>query len=135
MVEINNSQHWEHGIPALERQLNRQTDAALSGTAPSKVYWIGAIGPHWKHSEKLDDGQDVRALIDWHDTAHDHAFLTTSKPCRILLQLYYLQPALDSMLTMIQGFTSSLSSITPNIRIMKSGSLSGWEKPFVRLNA
>ena len=45
IVEIKNSQHWESGIPALERQLNRQTDAAFAGTAHSKVYWIGTICP------------------------------------------------------------------------------------------
>jgi hypothetical protein len=73
IVKIKNSQHWEYEIPALERQLNRQTDAAFYGTAHSKVYWIGAIGPHWKYGEKSDDRQDVRALVDWHDTTHDQA--------------------------------------------------------------
>ncbi|KAF8338465.1 hypothetical protein F5887DRAFT_1077804 [Amanita rubescens] len=72
IVKIKNSQHWEDGIPALERQLNRQTDAAFYGTAHSNVYWIGAIGPHWKYGEKLDE-QDVQALVDWHDTTHDQA--------------------------------------------------------------
>ena len=44
-----NSQHWESEIPVLERQLNRQTDAAFAGTAHTKVYWIGTIGPHWRY--------------------------------------------------------------------------------------
>ncbi|KAF8223936.1 hypothetical protein L208DRAFT_1411116 [Tricholoma matsutake] len=73
IVEIKNSQHWESGIPALQRQLNRQTDAAFAGTAYSKVYWIGSIGPHWRYGDKEDDGQNVRPLIDWHDTTHDQA--------------------------------------------------------------
>ncbi len=72
IVKIRNSQHWEDGIPALERQLKRQTDAAFTGTAYPKVYWIGAIGPHWKYGERID-GQDVRVLVDWHDTTHDQA--------------------------------------------------------------
>ena len=60
IAKIRNSQHWEDGVPALERQLNRQLDAAFAGTAHSKVYWIGAIGPHWRYGEKLDEGQDMR---------------------------------------------------------------------------
>lgn len=62
-MKIKNSQHWESGIPALERQLDRQTDAAFAGTAHTKVYWIGTIGPHWRYGEKEDDGRDVQALI------------------------------------------------------------------------
>jgi hypothetical protein len=73
VVEIKNSQHWENGIPALERQLNRQTDAAFAGTAHTKVYWIGAIGPHWRYVEKEDDSQCVQALIGWHHATHDQA--------------------------------------------------------------
>jgi hypothetical protein len=73
IVEIKNSQHWEFGIPAHQRQLNRQTVAAFAGTAHSKVYWIGVIGPHWRYGEKEDDGRDVRPLIDWHHTTHDQA--------------------------------------------------------------
>ena len=67
-----NSQHWESEIPVFERQLNRQTDAAFAGTAHTKVYWIGTIGPHWRYGEK-EEGQDVQTLIGWHHTAHDQA--------------------------------------------------------------
>ena len=54
IVEIKDPQQWEYGIPALERQLNQQTDAAFADSAHSKVYWIGPVGPHWKYGEKLD---------------------------------------------------------------------------------
>ncbi|KAF8348502.1 hypothetical protein F5887DRAFT_914949 [Amanita rubescens] len=27
----------------------------------------------WSSGEKLDEGQDMRALVDWHDTTHDQA--------------------------------------------------------------
>jgi hypothetical protein len=72
-VEIKNSQRWQSGIQALRRQLVLQTDAAFSGQAHTKVYWIGAIGPHWKYGEREDDGQDLVPLIDWHHTTHDQA--------------------------------------------------------------
>ncbi|KAF7785101.1 hypothetical protein Agabi119p4_1266 [Agaricus bisporus var. burnettii] len=71
IVKIKNSQHWEAGIPALERQILRQTDASFSGTAVSQVYWIGVIGPHWRYGIKEDDGQDAVPLIDWHHVTHD----------------------------------------------------------------
>ena len=73
IVEIKNTQHWQTGIAALERQLSRQTDAAFAGTAHSKVYWIGTIGPHWRYGEKEDDGQNPTPLIDWHHTTHNQA--------------------------------------------------------------
>ena len=31
IVKIKNTQHWKSGIPALQRQLNRQTEAAFAG--------------------------------------------------------------------------------------------------------
>jgi hypothetical protein len=68
VIEIKNSQHWESGIPALQYQLNQQTDAAFTGTAYSKVYWIGSIGPHWRYGKKdNNDGQNVWPLIDWYE--------------------------------------------------------------------
>src|ERR1700733_13253861 len=48
IVKIKNSQHWEPGIPALQRQLNRQTDAAFAATPSSNFYWTRSIGPHWR---------------------------------------------------------------------------------------
>jgi hypothetical protein len=76
-LEVKNTNQWPTGIPALERQLTSKTDAAFAGIAAAfagtvydKVYWIGAIGPHWRYGEK-DDGQDPVPLIDWHDTIHD----------------------------------------------------------------
>ncbi|KAF8554795.1 hypothetical protein OG21DRAFT_1603252 [Imleria badia] len=73
IVKIKNSQHWQSGIGALERQLGRQTDAAFAGTAHTKVCWIATIGPHWRYGEKDDNGQDPQPLIDWHHTTHDQA--------------------------------------------------------------
>jgi len=74
VVEIKNTQRWQSaGIEALQRQLNRQTDAAFAGTAHTKLYWIGTIGPHWRYGEREDNGQDLRPLIDWHHTTHDPA--------------------------------------------------------------
>ncbi|KAL0955344.1 hypothetical protein HGRIS_001593 [Hohenbuehelia grisea] len=71
IVEVKNSQHWPFGIPALDRQLSRQTDAAFAGTAVAKVYWIGSIGPHWRYGVKQDDGQQPQSLTGWHDVIHD----------------------------------------------------------------
>jgi hypothetical protein len=73
IVEIKNSQHWQSGIGAQERQLGQQTEAAFAGTAHTKVYWIGTIGPHWRYGEKDDNEQDPQPLIDWHHITHDQA--------------------------------------------------------------
>lgn len=73
IVKIKNTEHWPNGIPALERQIHRQTDVAFAGTAFHKVYWIGTIGPHWRYGVREYNGQDPRALIDWHDVTHDNA--------------------------------------------------------------
>lgn len=51
VIEIRNTPDWPAGIPAQERQIKCQTDAALAESdvskARSKVYWISVIGPHW----------------------------------------------------------------------------------------
>jgi len=73
IVEIKNTQHWPSGIEALKLHLAKQTDAAFSGTAKDKVYWIGTIGPHWQYGQKIDDGGPIQELIQWHDTTHDLA--------------------------------------------------------------
>src|SRR5712675_2570690 len=78
IVEIKNTQHWPNRIQALKRQLGRQTDAAFAGTARDKVYWIGAIGPHWQYGERTDEGGMVQELIKWHDTIHDFASFKSS---------------------------------------------------------
>jgi hypothetical protein len=75
-VLVKNSQHWQAGIPSLERQVKRQPDAAFSGTAVPKMYWIGVIGPHWLHGIKEeDDKEDPKplTLIAWHDITRDQA--------------------------------------------------------------
>jgi hypothetical protein len=73
ILEIKNTQHWESGIPTLQRQLGLQTDSAFAGTAHTKVYWIGAIGPHWMYGEKEVNDQNTRPLSEWHHTIHDQA--------------------------------------------------------------
>ena len=74
VLQVKNNQRWQKaGMEALERQLNRQTDTAFAGTAHTKLYWIGTIGPHWRYGEREDYGQDLRPLIDWHHTTHDQA--------------------------------------------------------------
>ncbi|KAI5986885.1 hypothetical protein EDD15DRAFT_1522212 [Pisolithus albus] len=73
IIGINNTQHWPSGIQNLRHQLETQADAAFSGTARNKVYWIGVIGPHWQYGEKIDDGGELKELIEWHDTTHDLA--------------------------------------------------------------
>lgn len=73
IVEVKNTQHWLKGVGSLERQINRQTDASFAGTAHTKVYWIGCIGPHWRYGEKQDSGQAPTPLIDWHHSTHDQA--------------------------------------------------------------
>ncbi|TFK25314.1 hypothetical protein FA15DRAFT_693915 [Coprinopsis marcescibilis] len=69
----------------LKRQLTRQTDAAFAGTAKEKVYWIGAIGPHWQYDENFDGGGAVQELIDWHNTIHDLASFNALQSLVILV--------------------------------------------------
>ncbi|KAF9520351.1 hypothetical protein BS47DRAFT_757677 [Hydnum rufescens UP504] len=85
IAEIQNTQLWESGIPALQRQLNLDTDRAFSDTAHSKVYWIETIGPHWRYGEKEHKGQDARPLIDWHHTTHDQASFDDLQTLRSLV--------------------------------------------------
>ncbi|KAH9175522.1 hypothetical protein EDB89DRAFT_2066850 [Lactarius sanguifluus] len=77
IVQIKNNWRLQSGLETLERQIDRQTDAAFRGTdfgtAISKVYWITTIGPHWRYGVKEDDGQGLRPLIAWHETTHDRA--------------------------------------------------------------
>src|SRR6266702_5356869 len=74
IVRFKNSQDWQAGIPSLEEQMKHLTVTAFSGTAISKVYWIGVIGSHWRYGIKEDnDGQDPRPLISWHEITHDQA--------------------------------------------------------------
>lgn len=77
IVEVKDPKYWDHGKEAILQQLGRETDAVFSvercpvlGIAHQKVYWIGAIGPHWVYGEK-EHGQDVRPLIEWHDSIFD----------------------------------------------------------------
>jgi len=76
IFEIRSSCHWERasGKEALIQQIGHQADVAFAElrTAGQKVYWIGAIGPHWVYGE-IQDGQDPMPLIEWHDVAHDEA--------------------------------------------------------------
>jgi hypothetical protein len=77
IVVVMHDPDWRAGIPLLETEINRQTDIAfsggVSGTANSKVYWIGVLGPHWRYGVKEDNGQELKPSIDWHDTTHDQA--------------------------------------------------------------
>lgn len=70
VVKARNSQHWQTGIPQLEKQIRRQTDTAFGGTAAFRVYWIGVVGPHWRYGVREDR---PKPLIDWHDTTDDQA--------------------------------------------------------------
>jgi hypothetical protein len=75
IFEIKNSCHWEErGKEALMEDIAQQADDAFSElrTPGDKVYWIGAIGPHWIYGD-IEDGQDPRPLIEWHDVTHDEA--------------------------------------------------------------
>jgi hypothetical protein len=80
IVKVKNSQHWQSGIGTLMRQINRQVGTAFAGTAHSKVYWIGAIGPHWRYGVKNDDSQEPVHLIDWHVVTHDDATYNDLQP-------------------------------------------------------
>jgi hypothetical protein len=74
IFQIKNSCHWERGKEALMQDIAQQADDAFSElrTPGQKVYWIGAIGPRWIYGD-IEDGQDPRPLIEWHDVTHDEA--------------------------------------------------------------
>jgi hypothetical protein len=75
IVKIRNTQHGhsELGMQRLQDLIERQCYSAFIGTAHTKVYWIGTIGPHWRYGERVVDGQAPIPLINWHDTTHDQA--------------------------------------------------------------
>ena len=70
MVEIGDRHHWETGKDVILE--TEEPDTAFLGTAGEKIYWIRAIGTHWRYGE-WDAGQDPRPLIPWHDTFVDNA--------------------------------------------------------------
>ena len=72
-LKVINSHYWEFGIYSLRRKLDRQTRAAFAGTAHTKLYWIAAVGPHWRYGEKENCCRELRPLIRWHHTNHDEA--------------------------------------------------------------
>src|SRR5712671_242121 len=121
IVKIKNTQHWPNGIQALKRQLGRQTDAAFAGTARDKVYWIGAIGPHWQYGERTDEGGVVQELSRWHDTIHDFAsFKSSFSSLRLSVSLdmftqagtslIIFRIAFEGMYCMIVSFPSPLEN-------------------------
>ena len=80
IVVIMESPDWQACVPSLEKEINRLTDATLSGTLmeravpTSKIFWIGTIGHHWRYGIKEDNGgREMKPLIDWHETIHDEA--------------------------------------------------------------
>jgi hypothetical protein len=75
IFEIKSSCHWwERGRETLIEHIGHQADVAFSElrTVGDKIYWVGAIGPHWIYGE-IQDGQAPRPLIEWHDVTHDEA--------------------------------------------------------------
>jgi hypothetical protein len=73
IVGVENTQHWLKEIESLDRRINLKTDASFAGTAHTKVYWIGTIGPHWRYGEWEDNGQNLTPLIGCHHTTRDQA--------------------------------------------------------------
>ena len=73
IVEIKNTQHWPNKISALEDQLLKQICVTLADNAKDLVYYIMAIGPHWRYGVKYDNGQQLQHLIEWRNTIHDES--------------------------------------------------------------
>jgi hypothetical protein len=70
IVIIKEPRHWDHGKEQLLQQVEQHMNLVLNPAVPGKWFWIGTIGPHWVYGEK-EDGQDVKPLIEWHDTTFD----------------------------------------------------------------
>ena len=83
------TEHWQSGTQTLQRKLNQQTDASFPGTAHTKLYWIGAIGPYWRYGER-DYEQDLIPLIDWHHTTHDQASFNDLRDLVDLVSALYI---------------------------------------------
>jgi hypothetical protein len=71
IAEIKNTSQWPGGIDSQEEQIRIQADAAFAGMAFDTVYWIGAIGPHWRYGKVEEDAPDPLPQVEWHDTIHD----------------------------------------------------------------
>jgi hypothetical protein len=75
VVKIRGSAYWEsdEGKDGLMRLIRIHTGDAVQDSEEIKVYWIGAIGPHWRYGEREGEIQDPRPMISWHDVIHDDA--------------------------------------------------------------
>src|ERR1700742_3179296 len=82
IVEVKPPVHWAEGFrhKALYNQLNKQLDSVFNLTGWSKLFWLVAIGPHWRYGYKCDDGQmhynrnvlPLPTLSEWHHTIHSN---------------------------------------------------------------
>ena len=76
IVEIKNPHHWPDGVDHIMHRIDLDTGCEFSKTAFDKLYWIAAIGPHWRYGVREEDERRVGPLIDWHHSVHDAASFT-----------------------------------------------------------
>ncbi|KAK2465586.1 hypothetical protein APHAL10511_002478 [Amanita phalloides] len=76
IVEIKNPHHWPDGVDHIMRRIDLDTGYEFSKTAFNKLYWIAAIGPHWRYGVREEGERRAGPLIDWHDSVHDAASFT-----------------------------------------------------------
>ena len=70
IVVVKDPQQWDHGKELLLEQVGHRMDLALNPRTAGKWFWLGSIGPHWVYGEQ-EYGQEVKPLIEWHDTTYD----------------------------------------------------------------
>jgi hypothetical protein len=75
VVKIRGSAYWEsdEGKDGLMQLIRIYMEDAVEGSEEIKVYWIGAIRPHWRYGKREGENQDPRPMIPWHDVIHDNA--------------------------------------------------------------
>lgn len=67
VVDVAHENEW----PEIERSMRvikNITNAAFKGWADTQLYWISAIGRHWRYgiAQEKDDGKDLQPLSHWH---------------------------------------------------------------------
>lgn len=79
LVQSRARYRWPDGKEAFERLIDRRAQSAFreSGWTSMAVYWIAALGTHWRYGKKEDEYEaktyedSFLPLIDWQETIHD----------------------------------------------------------------
>lgn len=82
VVQIEAADSWPAGLNAVDDSLLRKINEAYQrdtpepwmGKANESIFWIQAVGPHWRYGAHIEeDATTLVDFIEWQDTIHDDA--------------------------------------------------------------